>query len=219
MALLLLTTLLSSLVVPTTVVHFPSGQKVTVSGPGSDAERLKDGETGAWRNTSTVISPRKDVAAVQFCVDHAMESGCVVYLARPTGGIQELENSNVATLFWTADGRYLIGADLDRSTVRLWNLSGAVRSVMPPPQPGIPSSLFEVTRIWLDRGSLCVASVFQTSPDQARPPGALPSPLSITAATTRYALPLLSELTTTVAPPRAAHRVPEAACRRPDRSP
>ena len=217
MSILLLAALLSSLVIPTTVVHFSSGQNVTVSGPGSDAERLKYGETSAWVNTSTVISPRKDVAAVKFCVDHAMESGCVVYLARPTGRIQELENSDVATLFWTADGRYLIGAD--RNTVRLWNLSGAFRSVTPPPQPGMRSSLFEVTRIWLDRSGLCVASVFQITPDQARPMNALPLPLSTTAATTRYALPLLTELTTTVFPPLPAYRVPEAACRISDRSP
>jgi len=217
MSILLLAPLLSSLVVPTTVVHFSSGQNVTVPGPGSDAERLKYGETSAWKNTSTVISPRKDVAAVQFCVNHAMESGCVVYLARPTGGIQELGDSDVAVLFWTADGRYLIGAD--HNTVRLWNLSGAFRSVTPPPQPGMRSSLFEVTRIWLDRGGLCVASVFQTTPDHPRPAGAPPPPLSATAATTRYALPLLTELTTTVSPPRAAYRVPEAACRRPDHSP
>jgi len=216
MSFLLLASLLSSLVVPMTVVHFSSGQNVTVSGPGSDAERLKDGETSAWVNTSTVISPRKDVAAVQFCGNHTMESGCVVYLARPTGGIQELQDSSVTSLFWTADGRYLIGAD--RNTVRLWNLSGASRSVTPPPQPGMRSSLFEVTRIWLDRGGLCVASVFQTTPDQPRS-DAPPLPLSTTAATTRYALPFLTELTTTVSPPRAAYRVPEAACRISARSP
>jgi len=218
MSLLLLASLLSSLVVPTTVVHFFSGQNVTVSGPGSDAERLKYGETSVWVNTSTVISPRRDVAAVQFCADHAMESGCVVYLARPTAEIQELKNSDVTLLLWTADGRYLIGAD--RNTVRLWNLSGAFRSVTPPPQPGVRSSLFEVTRIWLDRGGLCVASVFQTTPDQPRSVmDAPPLPLSTTAATTRYALPLLTELATTVSAPLAASRVPEAACRRSDRSP
>jgi WD40 repeat protein len=216
MSILLLAALLSSLVIPTTVVHFSSGQNVTVSGPGSDAERLKYGETSAWVNTSTVISPRKDVAAVQFCTDHAMESGCVVYLVRPTGRIQELENNNVNTLFWTADGRYLIGAD--RNTVRLWNLLGGSRSVTPPPQPGMRSSLFEVTRIWLDRRGLCVASVFQTGPNQPRSMDATPLPLSTTAATTRYALPLLTALTTTVSPPLAAYRVPEAACRIPDGS-
>jgi len=216
MSILLLALLSSRLIVPTTVVHFSSGQNVTVSGPGSDAERLKYGETSAWVNTSTVISPRQDVAAVQFCGNHTMESGCVVYLARPTGRIQELKNSDVTPLLWTADGRYLIG--VDRNTVRLWNLSGTFRSVMPPPQPGMPSSLFEVTRIWLDRGGLCVASVFRTTPDQPRSGDAPPLPLSTTAATTRYALPFLTELTTTVSAPLAAYRVPEAACWIPDRS-
>ncbi|WP_407542580.1 hypothetical protein Q0M94_23610 (plasmid) [Deinococcus radiomollis] len=123
----------------------------------------------------------------------------------------------MTTLFWTADGRYLIGAD--SNSVRLWNLSGTSRFVTPPLQPGMRSSLFEVTRIWLDRGGLCVASVFQTTPGQPRPVNAPPLPLSTTAATTRYALPLLTELTTTVSPPLAAYRVPEAACRIPNRSP
>ena len=221
MSILLLAALLSSLVIPTTVVHFSSGQNVTVSGPGSDAERLKYGETSAWVNTSTVISPRKDVAAVKFCVDHAMESGCVVYLARPTGRIQELENSDVNLFLWTADGRYLIGSGGD--TVRLWNLSGGQRTdtlTLPVSDPGLTPGASEITRLWLDHGDLCVAMKNQLYAVQVRLPGTLQNPPSqrrgVTFTTTRYVLPWLTRLTSTSAP--AGSKQQEAECQQVRRS-
>ncbi|MVN85798.1 hypothetical protein GO986_03360 [Deinococcus sp. HMF7620] len=47
-------------------------------------------------------------------------------LAQPGEPVRPLPNSNVRTLFWTADGRYLLGGGFN--TLRLWNLAGDVRT-------------------------------------------------------------------------------------------
>jgi hypothetical protein len=218
---LLLATALSSLVIPTATVHFPGGQGVIVSGPGSDAERLKYGETSAWINNATLYSPKKDWVAVRFCTEHAMESGCVVYLARASGQIQKLENSGVDLLLWTSDGRYLIGSGGD--TVRLWNLSGGLRTgtlTLPVSDPGITPGASEITRLWLDHGDLCVAMKNQLYAVQIRLPGTLQNPPSqrrgVTFTTTRYVLPWLTRLTSATLP--VGPKLQEAECRRVRRS-
>ena len=212
---LLLTTVLSSLVIPTANVHFAGGQSMIISGPGSDAERLKYGETSAWMNNATLYSPKKDWVAVRFCIEHTMESGCVVYLARATDHIQELEDSDVNLLLWTADGRYLIGSGSD--TVRLWNLSGGRRTDMltlPVNDPGLTPGASEITRLWLDHGDLCVAMKNQLYAVQSRAAGTLQNPPSqrrgVTFTTTRYILPWLTRLTSATSP--AGSKQQEAEC-------
>ena len=202
---------------PTTTVHFSGGQSVTVPGPGSDAERLKYGETSAYMNNATLYSPKNDLAAVRFCIDHTMESGCIVYLVKPSGRILELENSSVNLFLWTADGRYLIGSADD--TVRLWNLSGGMRTdtlTIPLSDPDLVPGTAEITRLWLDHGDLCVAMKNQWYAVHIRVPGTSQNPPSqrrgVTLTTTRYILPWLTRLTSVSSPTsRTPH---EAECQR-----
>ena len=192
-----------------------------VPGPGSDAERLKYGETSAWMNNATLFSRRSEAVAVRFCNDHTMESGCIVYVAKPTGRILELENSDVNLFLWTANGRYLIGSGGD--TVRLWNLSGGMRTdtlTLPVSDPGLTPGASEITRLWLDHGDLCVAMKNQLYAVQIRVPGAPQHPPSqqrgVTLTTTRYVLPWLTRLTSTSS---LASRTPlEAICQQVRRS-
>jgi microcystin-dependent protein len=128
---------------------------------------------------------------VRFCFEPPGFRFCDVHLARPGVPVTVLKNSNVFHLLWTAGGRSLIGAG--KNTVRLWNLSGGVRIATPVPpmfELGITQSASVITRLWLDRGDLCVAAqdqLFDAQGQQKRQ----------TVTTTRYRLPTLKGLTST----------------------
>jgi hypothetical protein len=219
---LLIAAALGTQVIPTATVHFPRGHSVTVSGPGSDADRLVYGETSPWINTRTLFTVKKDVAAVQFCISHTKEEGCIVYLVRTSGRVQELENSDVKPLIWTGDGTYLIGAGVN--TVRLWDLSGAVRLATPVPpliNRGAVQSSSEIIRLWLDAGSLCVATrnqLYSEQGEQMTPAPQTPESQrgGMTLTTTRYLIPSLKRLTSTTS--AVGPKLQEADCTRVRRS-
>ncbi|MFC6618686.1 hypothetical protein [Deinococcus radiophilus] len=102
-----------------------------------------------------------------------------------------LKNSDVTRLLWTQDGEYLIGAGAN--TLRLWNLSDGMRSVVYQAKSGAPTT-GGITRLWLEpngrgRGDLCVATTEVVRYDQ---PGQLRPTLTLSAA--RYQLPTLQRL-------------------------
>lgn len=172
-------------VTPQETVTFPTGERVPVLGPTN----LDDGvrRSPPWTHEQTLLSPRRDAAAVRFCWEAVKYHGCSVYLARPGGTVLELKNSNVTRLLWTGDGRYLIGAG--ENTVRLWNLAGGSRASVPKPfLGGKQQSVSHIERLWLRDTSLCVAmnsEIFALSGGYAT--GQLMT-------TTRYALPTLEPL-------------------------
>ncbi len=199
----MLSLLLAAVAVPPTPaasIRFSTGESVTVAGPKNTAGNADY----PWRLTQLLFPPRKTAAAVRFCYEYPGGTFCEVHLARPGTPVMTLKNSNVTDLLWTADGRYLIGAG--DNTVRLWNLSGGVRAAVPRPlmiTPGITQSSSYITRLWLDRGDLCVAAQDQLFGAQGQAKGR-----SVT--TTRYALPTLKGLTMTNYP--AGTKRQEADC-------
>lgn len=141
---------------PTATVRL-GHEAITVTGP-SDADKAGM-DVGLWEYEETLYSPRGDSAAVRFCWDAIKYDGCTVYLARPGGQVSPLQNSNVERLLWTQDGEYLVGAGAN--TLRLWNLSGGVRSVVYRTKTGAPGG---IQRLWLvpngrGRSDLCVSSL------------------------------------------------------------
>jgi len=191
---------------PAAVIVFKSGERVTVTGPADSAGH----PDFPWLVQDTLVSPRGDAAAVRFCYEPPGFRFCEVHLARPGLPTITLKNSSVLRLLWSADGRSLIGAGTN--TVRRWNLSGGVRVATPAPpliEPGVTQSVSVITRLWLDRGNLCVAAqdqLFGMQGQQKRR----------TVTTTRYALPTLQGLTTTSSPAGAGRE--EAQCMRVRRS-
>lgn len=159
------------------------------------------------------FSPRGDAAAVQFCWNVATLSPlmCQVSLVRPSGQILNLKDGAVGPLLWTPDGQYLIGAG--NNSVRLWNLSGGRRLHSPQPpnnQAGYIAQTGRISRLWLERGFLCVsarAEVFRSTGGNAV------QQLSLT---TRYALPTLRPLETVTLPFKEGL---EAPCHRPQTEP
>jgi WD40 repeat protein len=186
---------------PTASVTFSSGETVTVTGPADSSNHPEF----PWTLRQTLLSPRGDAAAVRFCYEPPGFHFCDVYLARPGLPAEVLRNSTVFNLLWTADGRYLIGAG--KNTVRLWNLNGTVRIATPKPpliDPGVTQSASVITRLWLDRGDLCVAAqdqLFDAQGQQKRQ----------TVTTTRYRLPTLKGVTGTTYP--LTPRQQEADCK------
>ncbi len=175
---------------------------MTVTGP---ADSFNHPEF-PWTLSQTLLSPRGDAAAARFCFEPPGFRFCEVYLARPGPPVLTLKNGTVFQLLWTADGQYLIGAG--KNTVRLWNLSGGVRIVTPVPpliEPGVTQSASVITRLWLDRGNLCVAAQDQLFDAQGQQRGQ-------TVTTTRYSLPTFKGLTTTSYP--AGFGRDEAECMR-----
>lgn len=191
---------------PTATIVFRNGKTVTVTGP---ADSLNHPEF-PWTLRQTLLSPRGDAAAARFCFEPPGFRFCEVYLARPGMPVLTLKNDTVFQLLWTADGRYLIGAG--RNTVRLWNLAGGVRIATPAPpliELDVTQSSSVITRLWLDRGNLCVAAQDQLFDAQGQHRGQ-------TVTTTRYALPSLKRTTTTTYPLASGRK--EADCMRVRRS-
>ncbi|WP_152545002.1 hypothetical protein [Deinococcus phoenicis] len=147
------------------------------------------------------MSPRGDAAAVRFCWEIGKYDGCQVYLARPSGAVLELKNSNVTKLLWTEDGKYLIGAG--ENTVRLWNLSGGSRAAVPQPflETG-QQSVSHIRRFWLRDRDLCVAM----NSEIFGPNGGYAVEQLMT--TTRYALPLLKPLESVTLPVQEGQEAP-----------
>jgi len=175
---------------PTATVQFRSGLVRTVSGPANSAGNADY----PWKLAETLVSPRGDVAAVRFCYEYPNGQFCQVDLVRPGLPVTLLKNSNVTRLLWSADGQSLIGAGIN--TVRLWTLSGTLRTAVPSSpliEPGDAQTSSQITRLWLDRGDLCVATtdqLFGTQGKQRR----------TTVTTTRYRLPTLQGLTSYTLP-------------------
>ena len=141
---------------------------------------------------------------MRFCYEPAGFRFCEVRLARPGLPVLTFKNSSVTRLLWTANGQYLLGAG--DNTVRLWNLSGGIRAAVPLPPlitPGITQSSSSITRLWLDRGDLCVAAQDWLFDAQGQT-----KDHSVT--TTRYRLPALKPVTTTTYP--AGTKRQEADC-------
>ncbi|WP_261664638.1 hypothetical protein [Deinococcus sp. Marseille-Q6407] len=171
---------------PAVVIHL-GNEAITLTGPSNAGKAGMD--VGLWAHEETLYSPRGDSAAVRFCWDAVKYHGCRVYLARPGGAVSELKNSDVIYLLWTQDGEYLAGAGAN--TLRLWNLSGGMRSVVYRTKAGAPGN---IERLWLEpngrgRGDLCVSSTDAVRSDQ---PGQLRPTLTLSAA--RYSLPALTRL-------------------------
>jgi len=126
---------------------------------------------------------------VRYCYEYPGGAFCEVHLAQAGLPVTVLKNSNVTRLLWTADGHFLIGAGTN--TVHLWNLRGTPRTAVPHPpliEPGLVQSSSEITRVWMDRRDLCVATrdnLFDAVGQQKR----------ATVTTSRYRLPTLQGLT------------------------
>lgn len=201
---LLLTAAFTAPVTPTEEITFPTGQRMTVTGPTNRSDG--QGWSPPWTHEQTLMSPRGNAAAVRFCWDAVKYHGCQVYLARPAQPVMELKNSNVTRLLWTGDGKYLIGAG--ENTVRLWNLSGGSRASVP--RPALASgqqSVSHIGRLWLRDHELCVAM----NSEVFGPNGGYAIGYSTT--TTRYALPTLKPLTVTTLGVGPNEKAKEAECR------
>ncbi|KEF35377.1 hypothetical protein RDMS_02505 [Deinococcus sp. RL] len=172
--------------VQTVGVAFPGGRVVRVPGP----EPMADFPANP---TQTLLSPRGDAAAVRFCWDIPKYDSCQVRLVRPGGEVQILTKSDVRHLLWTPDGQYLIGAGAN--TVRLWNLSGGVRTAVPTPAPAFAPgpSTSRITGLVQAGRDLCVRTEDRWYGKNSRRAGR-----SVTAI--RYALPLLRPLDVTTWP-------------------
>ncbi|GHG03846.1 hypothetical protein GCM10017783_15470 [Deinococcus piscis] len=188
---------------PTEIVHLGS-EAITVTGP-TNADKVGM-DVGLWAHEETLYSPRSDFAAVRFCWDAVKYHGCRVYLARPGAQVTELKNSNVERLLWTQDGEYLLGAGAN--TLRLWNLSGGMRSAMYQTATG--RSTQRIQEWWLvlngrGRTDLCVSAQdgFRLEKNAA----------IYTLSTARYRLPTLERLGLNTVQTEAG----EAACPDPSR--
>lgn len=173
--------------VRTAEVAFPGGRVVRVPGP----EPMADFPANP---AQTLLSPRGDAAAVRFCWDIPKYDSCQVRLVRPGGAVQILTKSDVRRLVWTPDGHHLIGAGAN--TVRVWNLSGGVRTAVPTPgqvYAGLSRHSSRIVGLGFRNHDLCVRTEnrwYGRDGQQAR--------RSIS--TTRYALPTLRALQTVSAP-------------------
>jgi len=187
----------------TVTVRLHSGFLLTVRGP----TRSAGSADFPWQAVQTLASPHGEAAAVRYCYEFPGGAFCEVHLAQAGLPVTVLKNSNVTRLLWTDDGHFLIGAGTN--TVRLWTLRGTARTAVPHPpliEPGLVQSSSEITRIWMDRRDLCVAT-------RDRLFGALGKQRRTTVTTTRYRLPTLQGLTSYTLPgPR------EADCQRVRRS-
>jgi len=188
---------------PTATVQFRSGLVRTVSGPANNAGNAEY----PWRLAQTLVAPRGEAAAVRFCSEYPGGQFCQVNLVRPGLPVKVLKNGNVTRLLWSPDGQSLIGAGAN--TVRLWILSATLRTAVPSSpliEPGDAQTSSQITRLWLNRGDLCVSTrdqLFDAQGQQRR----------TTVTTTRYRLPTLQGLTSYTLPgPR------EADCQRVRRS-
>ncbi|MDL2344656.1 hypothetical protein QOL99_10900 [Deinococcus sp. MIMF12] len=176
-------------ITPRVEITFPEAAPVTLSGPENSAQNAEY----PWTHQQTLMSPRGDAAAVRFCWEIGKYDGCQVVLARPSQPTQRLKNSDVRRLLWTRDGQYLIGAGVN--TVRLWNLTGGVRTVLPAPAP-ITTSLphtSQITGLTLQGRDLCVQTQDQWY-------GRNSQRLGRSVSATRYALPTLRRLDVTTWP-------------------
>jgi len=136
---------------------------------------------------------------VRFCYEYPGGQFCQVDLVRPGLPVKVLKNGNVTRLLWSPDGRSLIGAGTN--TVRLWTLSGTLRTAVPSSpliEPGDTQTSSQIIRLWLNRGDLCVSTrdqLFDTQGQQRH----------TTVTTTRYQLATLQGLTSSTLPgPREA---------------
>ncbi|WP_221089943.1 hypothetical protein [Deinococcus aquaedulcis] len=147
-------------------VPFPGGSVVTVrASPNTDIY--------AWEHKQTLYAPGRRAAAVLFCWESLRFTGCEVMLARPGQPTRALPDSNVRTLLWTPDGRFLLGGGFN--TLRLWNPLGGMRSVtvIPGSRSNDPP-----LALALKGGVLCVRSARSaaryTLPALQRLPGSCP---------------------------------------------
>ena len=170
---------------PTATVQFRSGPVRTVSGPANSAGNAEY----PWRLAQTLVAPRGEAAALRFCYEYPGGQFCQVDLVRSSLPVTVLKNGNVTRLLWSADGQSLIGAGTN--TVRRWTLTGALRTAVPSSpliEPGDAQTSSQITRLWLDRGDLCVATKDQLF-------GAQGQLRRTTVTTTRYRLATLQGLT------------------------
>lgn len=180
---------------PTATVQFRSGLVRTVSGPANSAGNAEY----PWTLSQTLVAPRGGAAAVRFCSEYPGGQFCQVDLVRPGLPVMVLKNSNVTRLLWSPGGQSLIGAGTNM--VRLWMLSGTLRTAVPSSpliEPGDARTSSQITRLWLNRGELCVATTDQLF-------GAQGQLRRTTVTTTRYRLATLQGLTSyTLSGPREA---------------
>lgn len=165
---------------PQATVTFANGSTQTVVGP----ENTDQNAEYPWTLQGAQPSPRGDAVAVRFCWDIGKYSGCQVRLARAGRPMTVLSRSDVTRLLWTADGRYLIGAGAN--TVRLWNLSGGVRTATPSVTGAVPraQSHSRIAGLKLSGPELCVQTAdVWSGPNSAR--------VGETRSAVRYALPSL----------------------------
>ncbi|UQN10628.1 WD40 repeat domain-containing protein [Deinococcus sp. QL22] len=106
---------------PKATISFGAQGMVEVVGPSNQGR-----PESPWTMIQTLMSPRGDAAVVRFCWEVGKYDGCQVHLARPGRPVHRLNSSNVKHLLWTPDGQYLVGAG--NNTLRLWNLSGGLRT-------------------------------------------------------------------------------------------
>ena len=129
-------------------VNISFGNRGTVHVIGPSNQRR---EEYPWRVVQTLRSPRGDAAVVQFCWEAVKYVGCALHLARPGQPVQVLKNGDVEHLLWTPDGQYLAG--VGRNTLRLWNLSGGLRTLV------LPAGTSGVRALTWRAGGLCVQTL------------------------------------------------------------
>lgn len=138
---------------PEANISFGNRGTVHVIGPSNQHR-----EEYPWSVVQTLRSPRGDAAVVRFCWEAVKYDGCELHLARPGQPVQVLKNGDVKHLLWTSDGQYLAGAG--KNTIRLWNLSGGLRTLV------LPASTSSVRALTWMAGSLCVQTLEYQHPGQ-----------------------------------------------------
>jgi len=161
-------------------VTFPGGSTVTLS--------LRDDDPNdpyTYFRPETVFNPQHSYAAVSNCgTAGANLDSCRFFLVGPSFGSRPLpqgQMSGLPGLEWTLDGKYLIA--VGDTSVRLWNLNGGVRGIIPEiPVPPPEQRLFHTIKSMDLRGQwLCLQMEFEVgvqvyaSPNP-EPPGGSANP-------------------------------------------
>jgi len=140
-------------------VTFPGGSTVTLS--------LRDDDPNdpyTYFRPETIFNPQHSYAAVSNCgTAGANLDSCRFFLVNPSFGSRPLpqgQMSGLPGLEWTPDGKYLIA--VGDNSVRLWNLKGGVRGVIPEIPVTLPEQGLSRTIKSMDlRGQLlCLQTEF-----------------------------------------------------------
>lgn len=163
--------LAAALTVP---VAFPDGMVVAVP-----MRRVEPEDLFTAGDPRVIFNRDRSAAVVQRCVIAPKNSDwCDLWLVRPDRQPLGLKaQGGVVGLVWTPDGRYLVARS--DSSLRLWNLRGAVRGVVPgedlPTGQGVTGR--RVQRVWFSGRLLCVtAEMWAVPPSDLYPSPTSPGP-------------------------------------------